>query len=124
MLFGMISSNLFLSVTRVVKYRKESEDDDENDDALTNERAQLRPYVEYTNTKLSIKQYIFGGNLERKLLIITALLYFASEITVLVTNVEDLLGAFDTQRENVVFFSSDDLGGQCPLSSSDAPCKY
>lgn len=76
-----------------------------------------------SRNRVSLIRKIAGGNFERRLFLITTVLYFASEISVLTANVLDLVGAFAETPDRISFFSSDDQGGQCGITSRDVPRK-
>eukprot|EP00178_Gracilaria_changii_P014762 TRINITY_DN413_c0_g1_i2.p1 TRINITY_DN413_c0_g1~~TRINITY_DN413_c0_g1_i2.p1 ORF type:complete len:371 (-),score=36.18 TRINITY_DN413_c0_g1_i2:2277-3389(-) len=98
---------------------------DDEDELLTSESKDpsAGEAINQNSYRLTIRQRLLGGNFERKLLMLTTILYIASEISVLTANVAALVDAFRGDLDRVVYFSSDDSAGQCGLSSSDAPSK-
>lgn len=87
--------------------------------------AQDRGFVNRLQGNLPLVQRIVGGNSERRLLLVTTIVYFASEISVLTTNVFNLVGAFmeNADPDDVSFFASDEGAEPC-FSSKDAPRSF
>lgn len=112
----------FLSVRRTSPNQKSSEENpgesDDEDLYVDGDRG----VTDYLQGKLSVLQRLTGGNLERKLLLVTTVLYFASEISVLSANVLVLVGAFlqNADPNHTNFFAAEEDGHEC-FSSSDIP---
>lgn len=73
--------------------------------------------------RISILKRLFGGRIERKLLLVTAALYFASEISVLISNVLVLVGAFIDDPEHVNYFTDETERTPC-FTSGDISGTY
>lgn len=115
----------FLSLERTSSGSSSSQETSRGPDAEGLVTSQERGTVNLSRKKVSIVRWIFGGNIERKLLLISAVLYFASEVSVLYTNVMGLVGAFSESAnpDDVIFFASDESAETC-FSSKDVPCAF
>lgn len=73
----------------------------------------------HSGGNLPIMQRLLGGRIDRKLLMLCTLGYFASELSVLVANLLGLIGAFSNRARAPNYFAEDALGGQCGIQGKD-----
>lgn len=110
----------FLSINRT--HDKVKDNEDLNNDQQVSDQLQ-QGFLQATSTKTPhLIQRIFGGSAERRLVLLTAILYLASEISTLSANIMSLLSPF-LEPESVNYFTDDKQPGQCGIRPQDKACK-
>lgn len=101
---------------RLSQARSDGEDidDDDEEDPASEER-----HAFFAPPSLPFSKRFAGGRIDRKLLMLVALMYMVSELSALTSSLLQLVG-YLTQR-NAFVFADAETAGQCGIRSGDAP---
>lgn len=73
---------------------------------------------------IPMSQRLFGGRMERRLLILNSCIYVGVEVAEMVLHLIALIGDISQKPGKRSPFVPDDEAGQCGVRGEDAPCKF